>query len=330
VDERRERLLLRADQRHCPPRRGRVHLARLTLLVDELVPVGKPECELERRVAERMRERWANFARPRGAELDHQVAERAPPAPDEREPDEDREREQERVRLVDAVERSLQTRPAAEPGDALGDELAQGEDNGEAEREKREPRARRRLAQTAQKQPGEVEAEGDETRPEDPAQGREVERGARVEERWHARRALRAAAGVSEQERHSHPGEAEREGDGEQHALDAAGHMPGGVGEHHAGVRGREQADREHPERRRESRGRPLEGEVGQDRDELPGQDQQCHPFAARPASDCDRGDHADARRRGEDGQPEVGFPKLKLAHDIHRHQREHESCNDG
>ena len=95
VDERGERLVLRAEHGHGAARPVAGSVERAAVAVDERPPLREPEPELERRVAERPRERVADRARRRVLELDHEVGDRRARAPAPQRPGCKRDRDRE-------------------------------------------------------------------------------------------------------------------------------------------------------------------------------------------------------------------------------------------
>jgi hypothetical protein len=318
VDERRERL----DPRDRPPETGVVDGDRVSLLVDERAALGQPQRELERRVAQRAPKRGAHLARACGAELDDEIADRPAPPADRRDAREDRQRQRKRAHAIDPVERRHKPVPAAEDDGALDDEVGRDDSRRQPEREHRDARAWRRLADSPDHEDEEDRAEDHERRGRRLGRDRQVERRAGVEQRGNARAAARARAQVAEEQREAPPREAGDEGERHEVAV-APAHATGRVGEGHERERRGQDGRREHPERRRQTRRGPLDAEIAGDGDEQPGEDDNRHPPALGPARDGQRGADAGASRDGEEDQAGIGHPEVDLARDVDRHKRD-------
>ena len=198
-----------ADQGHrSAGRLGDLDLA--PLLVDPGAAVGEPECELERRVADRSCERVADAAGLDVPELDDEVADGAASAPRE----EDADRESNRDATPDgAIEPEQCLLPACEPeevGGRAGDELRAPEDGGESERPERPSHPRRGAPDAPHDEQHEDRAEDDEERREALPDRSEPVDLTDEQERRDMRRAVGAAARVRPDEQRQRPQQARR------------------------------------------------------------------------------------------------------------------------
>jgi hypothetical protein len=164
VDERSDRVVGTAEPRHRPARSrsrqrdgqaARVHVA---------LPLGQPERELERRVAEGPRQRVAHRSRRRPLQLDDEAGDRAVNAVPPEEPDRKRDRDRERRGGHDPEPGRMRPRVDRVPiHDHLHAELDDHEAHGERERDHDPPTAGRRADELAhdQDEAGEREPEED-------------------------------------------------------------------------------------------------------------------------------------------------------------------------
>ena len=258
------------------PRRSLTDRDLATFLVHPGAPVRKPECELEGRVADRLREGGTDAARPHAPQFDDEPPDRPSGAPRREDPYREGDRHRDSGGAVDPDQWLLPAGQLKELRHRTGNEQGGAEPSREGERPQRASDSGRRPPDPARDEPDEDRAEHDEE-PRKRLADRVQEADLPDEEQGgDSRRAVSAIRWPQRRQQRYGPEDDRHVDDPDRGPVDAIDEPPCRVREHHVRVDRRQQKNERPANRDEQARiGQEANG-VRKEPADSPGGDQAC------------------------------------------------------